>query len=108
MLREALKSSYTKYVAHHLIPLEALDDYLDLLLKAAVGGFDLNGTENGKRMLRYWATGPWNLDDIDKRNVWYQPDRIGSLLCSDRGKLYTILFQSLLGRGSLFAGGWFS
>lgn len=39
---------FDKAVAHHLIPIEALKDYRNLLIKAAEGGFDINAASSGK------------------------------------------------------------
>jgi RHS repeat-associated protein len=47
LLRDALKSSGAGKVAHHIIPLQAETEYEALLRKAALGGFDINGANNG-------------------------------------------------------------
>jgi len=39
-------------VAHHIIPLEALKKYPELMRKAARGGFDINGINNGFAILK--------------------------------------------------------
>lgn len=46
-LRNALDASGAGQVAHHLIPLEAQSAYPDLVQKAAQGGFNFNGANNG-------------------------------------------------------------
>jgi hypothetical protein len=47
LLRAAMDSAGTGKIAHHLIPLEAIDEFKDLMQKAARGGFDFNGKGNG-------------------------------------------------------------
>ena len=47
LLREAMESAGTGKVAHHLIPLEAVSKHRQLLEKAAEGGFNINGRNNG-------------------------------------------------------------
>jgi hypothetical protein len=47
LLREALGQAGSGKVAHHIIPLEAITKYKSLLEKAAEGGFDINGVNNG-------------------------------------------------------------
>ena len=51
MLREALGGvPGDGKVAHHVVPLESLDEHADLMQKAAQGGFDINGCNNGLLM----------------------------------------------------------
>jgi len=47
LLRDAMGAAGTGKIAHHLIPLEAISANRSLLEKAANGGFNLNGKENG-------------------------------------------------------------
>ena len=47
LLRDALDASGNGQVAHHVIPLEAQSSYPDLIRKAAEGGFNFNGANNG-------------------------------------------------------------
>jgi len=47
LLRDALNSAGTGKIAHHVIPLEALTRFPDLMKRAAEGGFDINGANNG-------------------------------------------------------------
>jgi hypothetical protein len=49
ILRAALKADGTGLVAHHLIPLESLAMFRDLMTRAARGGFDINGAGNGDK-----------------------------------------------------------
>jgi A nuclease family of the HNH/ENDO VII superfamily with conserved AHH len=51
MLRENLKlAKGSRKIAHHLIPLEAIGRFKNLLRKGAEGGFDLNAAYNGVRL----------------------------------------------------------
>ena len=50
LLRTALNTPKGK-LAHHIIPLETLKKYKDLMLRAARGGFDMNGCNNGISLL---------------------------------------------------------
>jgi len=54
ILRAALNSDGTGLVAHHLIPLESLAKFRDLMTRAARGGFDINGAGNGA-LLTQWV-----------------------------------------------------
>ncbi len=47
LLRDALQSSGTGKIAHHIIPLEAESQCANILKKGAEGGFDMNGVVNG-------------------------------------------------------------
>ena len=47
LLREALKSNGTGKIAHHLIPLESITEFRTLMQRAAGGGFNINGRNNG-------------------------------------------------------------
>ena len=47
LLRAAMNSVGTGKVAHHLIPLEAISKFKSLMVKAARGGFNINGANNG-------------------------------------------------------------
>jgi hypothetical protein len=61
ILRAALKADGTGLVAHHLIPLESLAKFRDLMTRAARGGFDINGAENGallRNMAEHWGSHP--------------------------------------------------
>ncbi|MEZ6063469.1 MAG: AHH domain-containing protein [Planctomycetaceae bacterium] len=46
-MRDAMQSAGTGKIAHHLIPLEAITKHRALLDKAAKGGFNINGKNNG-------------------------------------------------------------
>ncbi|MFM7075802.1 MAG: AHH domain-containing protein [Planctomycetaceae bacterium] len=61
ILRAALKADGTDLVAHHLIPLESLTKFRDLMTRAARGGFDINGAGNGtllKQWIEHWGSHP--------------------------------------------------
>ncbi len=47
LLRTALNANGTGKVAHHVIPLEAIKAFPELMQKAAKGGFNINGVGNG-------------------------------------------------------------
>ena len=47
LLREAMQSNGTGKIAHHLVPLESLTEYNSLMQRAARGGFNINGKNNG-------------------------------------------------------------
>ena len=47
LLRAAMNSAGTGKIAHHVIPLQALTRFPELLRKGALGGFDINGANNG-------------------------------------------------------------
>jgi hypothetical protein len=55
LLRDAISSVEGEgpagSVAHHLVPLEAINEVGPLMTRAAEGGFDINGIENGIRLL---------------------------------------------------------
>ena len=51
LLRDALKSSGTGKVAHHVIPLEATKGASEVMKKAALGGFNINGANNGLALI---------------------------------------------------------
>jgi hypothetical protein len=38
-------------IAHHIIPLQAIDEFKELMKRGAKGGFDINGLENGQLVL---------------------------------------------------------
>ncbi len=81
ILRDAMQSNGTGKIAHHLIPLEALGKHNSLLQKAARGGFNMNGCNNGvllgvvdhigghpqynKAVMQHLDTIPKNLSDAD-------------------------------------------
>lgn len=46
-LRNIGDGEISQVIAHHLIPLEAIDQFEELMRKAAKGGFDINGLSNG-------------------------------------------------------------
>jgi len=52
LLRAAMESSGTGRIAHHVVPLEALQRFPELMQKAALGGFNMNGRNNGALLLR--------------------------------------------------------
>jgi RHS repeat-associated protein len=52
LLRQAMGSNGSGKVAHHVIPLEALKRFPELMKKAAQGGFNLNGRNNGALLNR--------------------------------------------------------
>jgi hypothetical protein len=52
LLRDALGPTPEGKVAHHIIPLEAIKEQAALLQKAAQGGFDINGANNGIHLTR--------------------------------------------------------
>ena len=61
ILRAAMKADGTGLVAHHLIPLESLAQFKDLMTRAARGGFDINGAENGallRNLVEHWGSHP--------------------------------------------------
>ncbi len=61
ILRAALKADGTGLVAHHLIPLESLAKFRDLMTRAAQGGFDINGAGNGallRNCVEHWGSHP--------------------------------------------------
>jgi hypothetical protein len=61
ILRAALKADGTGLVAHHLIPLESLTNFRDLMTRAARGGFDINGAGNGALLtqwVEHWGSHP--------------------------------------------------
>ena len=61
MLRSVLKADGTGLVAHHLIPLEAITKFRDLMTRAARGGFDINGAGNGvllENWIEHWGSHP--------------------------------------------------
>ena len=45
-------SNGTGKIAHHVVPLEALKRFPDLMKKAAKGGFNINGKNNGALLNR--------------------------------------------------------
>ncbi|WNO10287.1 AHH domain-containing protein [Teredinibacter sp. KSP-S5-2] len=47
LLRKAMGSEGSWKVAHHVIPLEAIKRFPELMKKAAKGGFNINGKNNG-------------------------------------------------------------
>lgn len=52
LLRKALGTLGTGKVAHHLIPLEAIGKFKDLMQRAARGGFNINGKNNGIALIK--------------------------------------------------------
>lgn len=52
LLREALGQHGTGKIAHHLVPLEAIKAERQLMEKAALGGFNINGANNGILLTR--------------------------------------------------------
>lgn len=47
LLREIGGGNASNARAHHVIPLKAINEFPDLMRKAAAGGFDINGLNNG-------------------------------------------------------------
>jgi len=47
ILRQVMNQAGSGKTAHHIIPLEAISKYKKLMIKAAKGGFDMNGKNNG-------------------------------------------------------------
>ena len=61
-------------ISHHIIPLESLKRHGDLMERAARGGFNINGANNGINLFRYDHIGG---HPIYNNEIFEELERIG-------------------------------